>query len=617
MSIPNSTGVQIPIAITTSFVINGCAINKIFTIEHNKLDFNNLYTINICVNNLWKNYFDFISEHTSEFKYIFVHNLGKFDGVFLYKALLNFAALDSISTIIDDKNSFISIKYKVGKRTIEFKDSFRIFPLGLNELCETFGVSGKTSKYNNEFNNISLFKNKVLFEQFTLYSLQDSIALNKAMTIARNTYLDSYKVDLCKIFSTSTLSLKIFRTSFLKLEIPILSSVVDSFIRRGYFGGATDYYKCYAEKLYYYDVNSLYPFVMKYVMPHKLKAVWTNFNNFNLDLFFGFLEVEVTCPKNIKIPVLPHKYNGKTIYPTGSWVGVYFSEELKAVVKLGYTFRYIKGYQFSKTFLFNDYMNHFYDIKKVSEGARKFIAKLQLNTLYGYFGRRRELLSTMIVLTKDLVFHLSRHVVKSVVKFSDTHSLLLITNNLPVETVKSLTMKGDYDFNPSNIETNVKSNVAIAAAVTSYARIHMMQFKLDGTIVYTDTDSIFTTEPFPASLIGSALGMMKDEMKGMLIDRAYFLGIKNYVYQYTNTNGETITKSVFAGVEKDSVSWNEVELLIKGESIKKNIERRFFRNMKTLDISIKPTKLLLNLIQTVPVFPTGRGGLKLFNNNFK
>ena len=79
------------------------------------------------------------------------------------------------------------------------------------------------------------------------------------MDKARKLYLDLYKVDILTIYSTSTLSLKIFRTMFLSLEIPILSSVVDSFIRRSYFGGATDYYKAYVEKLYYYDVNSLYP----------------------------------------------------------------------------------------------------------------------------------------------------------------------------------------------------------------------------------------------------------------------------------------------------------------------------------------------------------------------
>jgi len=52
-------------------------------------------------------------------------------------------------------------------------------------------------------------------------------------------------------------------------------------------------------------------------------------------------------------PVLPLHKDGNTIYPTvvGA-IGVYFSEELKAVSKLGYQIALIKGYEFSKEYLF-------------------------------------------------------------------------------------------------------------------------------------------------------------------------------------------------------------------------------------------------------------------------
>ncbi|GFQ06938.1 DNA polymerase [Phtheirospermum japonicum] len=45
--------------------------------------------------------------------------------------------------------------------------------------------------------------------------------------------------------------------------IHIPNKNADSFIRSGYYGGHTDAYKKYGENLYYYDVNSLYPFIMK------------------------------------------------------------------------------------------------------------------------------------------------------------------------------------------------------------------------------------------------------------------------------------------------------------------------------------------------------------------
>jgi hypothetical protein len=67
----------------------------------------------------------------------------------------------------------------------------------------------------------------------------------------------------------------------------------------------------------------------------------------------------------------------------------------------------------------------------------------------------------------------------------------------------------------------IVSNVAIAAAVTSYARITMIPFKINPHTLYTDTDSAYaygnTSEPIHPSLIGLELGQMKDELKGQVI----------------------------------------------------------------------------------------------------
>ena len=55
------------------------------------------------------------------------------------------------------------------------------------------------------------------------------------------------------------------------------------------------------------------------LMPFEMikKFKFQNDTTFNLNDFFGYLKVEVTCPKNIKVPLLPCKFNGKTIFPTG------------------------------------------------------------------------------------------------------------------------------------------------------------------------------------------------------------------------------------------------------------------------------------------------------------
>ena len=101
----------------------------------------------------------------------------------------------------------------------------------------------------------------------------------------------------------------------------------------------------------------------------------------------GIFKVKVYCPTDIKHPLLPVRYKNKTIYPTGEWIGTYFSEELKAVSKLNirYTFYIIEAHSYSRVKLFNSFVVHFFAIKKDAKGVARFLAKLCLNSLYGMF----------------------------------------------------------------------------------------------------------------------------------------------------------------------------------------------------------------------------------------
>ena len=368
-------------------------------------------------------------------------------------------------------------------------------------------------------------------------------------------YLRDYQVDICSILSTSTLSLKIFRSKYLKVNIPVLKRRDDNFIRNSYFGGATDYYQLKATNIFYYDVNSLYPFAMCEPMPYEFIRKFTlkEGDNFNLDNFFGFIKVEVNCPLNVKVPVLPCKYNGKTIFPTGIWIDTYFSEELKAVLSLGYTFKFIEAYEFSKRDLFTDYVQHFYEQKRNSIGPERYLSKMQLNQLYGIFGRKHDLLETVNIYKKDFDKFISSRIIKSIIPINDRIISLLMHKNISDDLIDKLNF--DLEMKLSNYQYLVKANVAIASAVTSYARIHMIPFKVSGKCVYSDTDSAFMTEPLPSKFIGDDLGFMKDELNGLMIKEAYFLGVKKYGYQYEDKNGNLITKSVFAGVKRDSLTF--------------------------------------------------------------
>jgi DNA polymerase type B, organellar and viral len=432
---------------------------------------------------------------------------------------------NNVTSIMDDSNKFISISCNALTNLIEFKDSLRIFPTSLDNLCKMFAVEGKLTTYNSLFNNLEFFNNPNLLQEFINYSLQDAKALFEALFNAQTLYFNKFKVDIESIYSTATLSLKIYRTKFQEEPIYILPSNIDNFIRNSYFGGGTDVYQAYGKNLHYYDVNSLYPYAMLNSMPYELIKIHKNMNNINLIDFFGFIEAKIYCPIDMERPVLPYHSNGKTIYPVGIWQGVYFSEELKAVEKLGYKITLIKGYEFTKTDLFSNYVNTFYEIKRVATGAENLIAKLLLNNLYGYFGRKQINIQTQNIKNENLEGILLSRIVKSIAPINDNYTTILSYTNINYDLLKKL--NNELHSNISNFSSPIKSNVALAAAVTAYARIVMIPFKIDPRTLYTDTDSIFTLGPIDFNLIGDQLGLMKDEMKGIIIKEALFLGPKN------------------------------------------------------------------------------------------
>lgn len=179
-------------------------------------------------------------------------------------------------------------------------------------------------------------------------------------------------------------------------------------------------------------------------------------------------------------------------------------------MKLGYKFTFYEGYEFDTYPLFDSYVYDFYNEKKVATGAKKFIAKLHLNSLYGIMGRKQELIRTVNVGKNELYKYATTSIIHSMVSISDDIYVLLLSDNLNSNILKELNVKLNSDY--KSFHSVVRSNVAIASAVTAYARIHMIPFKLNTDCYYTDTDSIFTKTKLESSQIGSDLGLMKDEL---------------------------------------------------------------------------------------------------------
>jgi hypothetical protein len=143
------------------------------------------------------------------------------------------------------------------------------------------------------------------------------------------------------------------------------------------------------------------------------------------------------------------------------------------------------------------------------------------------------------------------------------------------------------------------SNVAIAAAVTSYARIAMIPIKIDPNTLYTDTDSAFTSEPLNPDLLGIELGQYKDELKGKVIAEAYFIGPKKYGYYIIDENtGIKKEFSVFSGVPRNTLPFEDIKDIFLGQTITKYIPNKFFKSFIDLNITIKDTKLTIKNTNT-------------------
>jgi len=121
-------------------------------------------------------------------------------------------------------------------------------------------------------------------------------------------------------------------------------------------------------------------------------------------------------------------------------------------------------------------------------------AKLLLNSLYGRFGMDDEFIFTEIMSKKDFQsWEKQEGAVEAIVDLIELGKKYLVQIKSPVQLLKTTL---------DNAKETHNVNIAIASAVTAYARIHMSQFKnnpLLPNLYYTDTDSLYFDGPLPSA----------------------------------------------------------------------------------------------------------------------
>lgn len=421
-------------------------------------------------------------------------------------------------------SKLISASYMLGKKdSIELLDTINL----MNETLEKIGIDLGFPKLKIGEKWLTGEPVDEITKDDITYCLRDCDIVMKILDVY-NEMLTPFDIKIKRTIASNAKA--VWKAMHLKDRGMFVNEIKDEVFRQSYFGGRVEVFKRRYEKrrLYHYDINSLYPFVMennKYPNPDKLK--YTN------DLFAalkdreGCAKITVSVSEDLYFPVLPLKEN-KLTFEVGELTGVYNFPEIRLAIAKGYKILDCEWVLSSEPIdsPFKDYVAYFKERKithkKDEMDALALLDKLMLNSLYGKFAQRQDAEDRY---TKDEPdFGCSYQEVGE-----NTYRLKNVDKKRSGETV-----------------------VCWSSYVASYARVVLYNYLKPGTY-YADTDSVFTTQELPSELVDDyEFGLMALEH---LVNESYFVAPKRYAIK--TSEGEIIKK--IKGVHKDAVAYIPLE----------------------------------------------------------
>lgn len=344
----------------------------------------------------------FIERISEENSITFFHNL-KFDGAFILDRLFRLGyeftdekapQVKEFSTLISKMGHFYSIKvrWENGMFT-EFRDSLKKLPMSVKQVAKTFKLDQMKGEIDYHYLRPVGW---VMTPEEREYVKNDVQIVARALKVQLEEGMTRLTVGADSLAQYKSMMGKDFERHF-----PVLTRTIDAEIRRAYRGGWA-----YADERHRgkvvgagqtFDVNSLYPSVMySKVLPYGEPVFYPN----------GLPEVTEEHPlfiacitftakiRDDHLPCIqiknsslftPTEYVKEVLDPITMYctnVDLELWKEHYDMDILAYNgawlFKGIRGF-------FNDYIDHWMRIKEESEGGKKLIAKLHLNSLYGKF----------------------------------------------------------------------------------------------------------------------------------------------------------------------------------------------------------------------------------------
>ena len=519
---------------------------------------------------------------------LYAHNAGKFDAYEIIYKIISDTNIEIFNPLFKDGRIFqFSIKL-ANKLTIEFRDSYILCAGSLDKLLKEFNCETKklTGEVNHKLLNAKSYielKDKVL-----PYLKNDVLGLYELLDSIRTIYKEDYDVNLNEALTCASTTRKFFIKNHKWKEYPIYNIPFNQYLelKDYYYGGRCECFHIgeVDEDLFYYDFTSLYPYVMgKSLYPYgKYKKYTIEGQKFNSD-WFGMVKCYVKTTDFTMKPYLPYKdKDGKLTFPHFEekkllWIT---TEEWKFIIdnKLGYDIEPLEilDYGNQKDYYFKDMVNDLFKAKKQAEedgnDARRAMAKIIINSLYGFWG---------IKLSENEQLHIQQFK-------NDEKKSAFIQKHLCRNRLIDFEDVGDKTL----IKTKEKlegdcANIIIAQFTTSYARTELYKLMIDiknkeGKTYYCDTDSVVTNidfsnadnkdlaEKYSLCVKGENLGDLTNEagtIKGKYT-KGVFLGCKSYMLVSENFNKDNYMEDLSYSKVKDKKFNNLVIRKFKGINTK-------------------------------------------------
>jgi len=428
---------------------------------------------------------------------------------------------------------YITVKYRTYKkddyidRTWLFLDTLTVAPMSVEQMGYTIGLPkldkpsclGEIPKDIFEKNELEKYNIRDTMITYNFMKFFNE-ALNKLGGRLQNTIAGC--------------SMDIFRRKYMKHRL--LQPDRDMILRmhEGYYGGRVEVFQIgYDTNKRYYDINSLYPFVMRNLFPDTNTIRFSDNPNERLLEYEGMSYVTMSCP-DIEYPYLPVRRD-KVIFPIGNIEGVYTHFEIRNALLLGYELLNMKWsiYYLKNIYLFDEFCNDLYskrmEFASNKDVGMKYVTKILMNSLYGRFGLNIE--NKNVGLLKTIPNNWTG---KDVCK-------------LPSDTV-IIWDENDNGYYSEKISRDEKIpayvNPIISVYVTAYARNELYKLITKSKPIYCDTDSVVTDKILDTS---KKLGGLKKEYD---IDECWFLFPKAYRLIGKNEDGTPIDLVKWKGIPR-------------------------------------------------------------------